>query len=572
MLKIHLIGKPRLERDGEQIVGPRGHKTWALLARLVRSSEPVSRQRLVDELFDGADDPMGALRWALAELRRTTGLTGAFQGNPVVLGLDADTRIDVVDVAAGEIDAAIPEGEFLEGINVRAAPGFESWLLVERQRVDSEIISALRQSTLRALAGRSHERAIDLAGAMVRRAPFDEGPHVLLVKALAASGDAEAAARQVEASESMFVEEMGVRPTDAIRNAARPNVAASVPGVSARASAISLLEAGLAAVSAGAVDAGVECLRRASADAEDSGDAELLSRCLVELGTALVHSIRGYDDEGAVVLQASIESANAAGAQLTAAKAMSELGYVDLLAGRRSSATRYLDGAEELGASDPTLLAAVASFKAMNISDWGRIDEAAGLFREALDMARSSGATRREIWTLGLGARTFFSLGEFDHATEWAERSRRLATEVGWTAFRPWPEVWLYHVRLAGGDDPAAVRYDAEATFALARQLQDPCWEGIAAKVIGLTYVAEEEHQHGLEWMANAKAWCGRVTDTYKWVQTEIFLAEARAALEAGDGERAESVARDAIAEAARGQMDGLLGQAMQVLSAVRSD
>ena len=572
MLKIHLIGKPRLERDGQRIVGPRGHKTWALLARLVRSEEPVSRQRLVGELFGEAEDPMGALRWSLAELRRTTGLTDAFRGNPVFFPQGDETIVDVVEVAVGQFGGEVPEGEFLEGIDVRASPGFESWMLIERQRVDSEILSALRQATLRALAGRFFDRAIDLAGAMVSRRPFEEGPHVLLVKALAASGDAEAAQRQVEASVSMFVEEMGVAPTEAIRNAARPNVAAAVPGVSAQASARSLLEAGLTAVSAGAVDAGIECLRRACSDAGEAGDPDLLSRSLVELGTALVHSIRGYDDEGAVVLQSAIESANVAGTPLTAAKAMSELGYLDLLAGRRLSATQYLDGAEELAAGDPTLLAAVASFKAMNLNDWGRGREAGDQFEQALEMARAAGALRREIWALGLGSRTFYSLGELGKAAEWAERSGQLAKEAGWTAFRPWPESWLAHVRLAQGDNPAAVRNDAEATFTLARQIGDPCWEGVAAKTIGLTYVTEQRHDAGLEWIANAGVWCRRVTDSYTWVQTEIIIAEARAALEIGDGARAESVARDAIAEAARGQMDGLLREAMGVLSGIQGN
>ena len=55
-------------------------------------------------------------------------------------------------------------------------------------------------------------------------------------------------------------------------------------------------------VAAGAVDAGVDCLRRAGAEAEAAGDPALLGRCLSELGTALIHAVRGYDDEGCPVL------------------------------------------------------------------------------------------------------------------------------------------------------------------------------------------------------------------------------------------------------------------------------
>ena len=103
MLRIRLIGTPGFERDGKAIAGPRGHKSWAVVARLIRSPEPVSRRTLVDELFGDADDPMGALRWALAELRRRTGMPEAFSGNPVALGVHPDTVIDVVALASGSL-------------------------------------------------------------------------------------------------------------------------------------------------------------------------------------------------------------------------------------------------------------------------------------------------------------------------------------------------------------------------------------------------------------------------------------------------------------------------------------
>lgn len=569
MLRLRLIGRLGLERDGQPIPGPRGHKTWAVLGRLVRSSEPVSRQALVDELFFDADDPLGALRWTLAELRRKTGLTGAFRGNPVSPGLGPDTAVDVAELSRGVLEAEIPEGHFLEGIEVRGSAGFESWLLVERQRVDGEVLSALRQAALRALSGRQFARAVELSRAMVGRAPLQEGPHILLVKALASSGDVDAALRQAAASEAMFAAELGTKATPAIRAAARPAVAAPVPGVSARASAQSLCEAGLAAVSAGAADAGIECLRGASAAAEVSGDKELLSRCLTELGVALVHSIRGYDDEGSVILAAAADLAAEAGAESVAAKALSELAYVDILAGRRATAAGYLESARGLATGDPSLSAAIAGFEAMNLSDWGKLEAGAGRFAEAIELSRSAGAVRREAWNLGLGARSLFLLGRVDEAADWAGQSCELARRERWTAFRPWPEAWLAHARLSGGELPGVVREQAEATFALARQLQDPCWEGLAAKTIGLTHLVEGNADAALEWMKNAGILCGRVTDSYAWVQVEILLAEARAALETGDTVRADAVARQAVAGAARGSMDDLLDQAVALLASI---
>lgn len=570
MLRIRLIGVPRLERDGAPIESPRGAKTWALLARLVRSEGPVSRQRLVEELFPEADDPRGALRWSLAELRRRTGLTDRFGGDPVEVDLGPDVVVDVDQLRGGEFDA-IPEGEFLEGVNVKGAPAFESWLLIERQRIDGEIASQLRESTLRSISSRSFERAIDLAGAMVRRTPYEEGPHVLLIKALALSGDTEAAVRQVEASESTFRDELGVEPSPALRNAARPSVAAAVPGVSSLASAQSMLRAGLAAVSSGAVDAGIECLRRACADAADAGDDQLLASCLVELGTALVHSIRGYDDEGSVVLGDAVKAARSSGDQLVAAKAISELGYIDIIAGRRQSAATHLTEAEALASGDVALQAALAGFQAMNLSDWGREDEAFEQFERALELATGSDLHRRRGWVLGLGARTLFQLDRYGEAERWARQSLEVADDERWTAFRPWPEGWLSFIQLAQGRDPLEVRAEAEATFALARQLQDPCWEGVAALVIGLTHVRAGDGASGLDWIENAGNWCMRVTDGYRWVETWIHLNEARIQLEIGDHERAESMARRTISESAAREMDGLLAGGMEILGAVKT-
>ncbi len=68
--------------------------------------------------------------------------------------------------------------------------------------------------------------------------------------------------------------------------------------------------------------------------------------------------------------------------------------------------------------------------------------------------------------------------------------------------------------------------------------------------------------------MKNAGTLCRRVTDSYIWIEVDAFLAEAQAALEVGDTERAEAVARRAVEVAARGSMDGLMDRALRLLDA----
>ena len=319
---------------------------------------------------------------------------------------------------------------------------------------------------------------------------------------------------------------------------------------------MSLLDAGLAALAAGAADAGVEGLRGATQAAELSGDAHLLARCLTELGTALVHAVRGYDDEGAVMLSAALERAAAAGDGLLAAKAYAEIAYTDLLAGRRPSATQNLAAAEGLAGNDLSLRAAIGGFAAMNLHDGGDAAAGAERFGVALGLSRAAGAARREAWILGMGARSLYSLGSIDEASGWARDACRVAAAERWTAFRPWPEAWLGHIDLVRGHDPLLVRETAEATFVLARQIRDPCWEGLAAKTVGLTHLATGDPATALTWMENAATLCRRVTDSYHWLDAEILLAVAEAAWAAGRTDRAVGAARRALDLAAEGAME----------------
>src|SRR2546429_8660003 len=92
---IRLLGKPRIERDGARAAGPRGRKTWALLTYLLLCERAPPRGRVASLLFPEADDPLGALRWSLADLRRMLGRTEVATGDPLELGLPADVSVDV---------------------------------------------------------------------------------------------------------------------------------------------------------------------------------------------------------------------------------------------------------------------------------------------------------------------------------------------------------------------------------------------------------------------------------------------------------------------------------------------
>jgi hypothetical protein len=92
----------------------------------------------------------------------------------------------------------------------------------------------------------------------------------------------------------------------------------------------------------------VDCLRRACAEAAACGDPALQARALIALGGALVHAVRGRDEEGAAVLHEAIRLATEAGDRETAVTAHWQLGFVDVDAGRRQTVAAWLAKAEAL--------------------------------------------------------------------------------------------------------------------------------------------------------------------------------------------------------------------------------
>ena len=150
-LQIHLLGDLRLVSRGQALALPPSKKTRALLAYLVATGRPHLRARLCDLLWEGPDDPRGALRWSLAKLRPLLDEEGLRGSSP--------TRARYVCVAwgrcgrhaartsgvcrrfvCGDVElkgaAALFSGEFAEGLDLPACYRFHEWCTAEREKVD----------------------------------------------------------------------------------------------------------------------------------------------------------------------------------------------------------------------------------------------------------------------------------------------------------------------------------------------------------------------------------------------------------------------------------------------------
>lgn len=567
---IRLIGRPEISVDGAT-ANVRGHKPWALLARLLLAERPLARRQLAQELFPDAEDPLGSLRWSLAALRRALGSSGSLTGDPIELDLPPGTTVDLWTLAGGEIDGVALDAPLLESVDPQSGPELDCWLLTERERVAGLVDAQLRRQIIGATSTGNHDQAIALAQVAVGRRPLDEGAHVLLVSALSAASRHAAAEQHAAAAEALLRREVGVEASPALRSAARRAIADPPPGVSTAVVAQSLLDSGVAALSAGAVDAGLECLRRAVSEAERAGDRSLQARGLFELGSALVHSVRGYDDEGALLLGRVIDLADDLGDAGLSSSALRELGYIDALAGRRPTAAVYLDRALELAGDDAESLAGVHAIIGFNLVDWGRKPDGLAHYEQSIELAEAADKPRRLAWALGIGAWGRLINGDLPGARSWLHRCLELVDDERWLAFRPWPLAILGEVDLRSGRDPAAVRIDQEHVFALSVQLADPCWEGVSARSIALACAAASDHGAALNWIRDGHRRCRRHLDTFVGMEGWILATDAQLSLAAGHAERGESVARELLAVAARAHMDDLVSEAITLIDLART-
>jgi DNA-binding SARP family transcriptional activator len=542
-LAVRLIGKPAIERDGVVVQAPRGRKAWALLLYLILSERPPTRAHLASLLFAEADDPLGALRWSLGELRRALNDPLILRGDPPVLRLSTCASVDVLALLSPEDDrvSTIPwEGELLEGMSFAGCPAFETWLNHQRRHLSGVCQALMHETALERLASGDAGGASELAARLVSLDPLESRSQELLIRCLARRGDRAGAERQLAECEQLFMRELGVEPGVELRLAVRAGEDPVADGTGDREAALGQLEAGNAALDAGAVGPGLDCLRLACAEAAACGDAGLRARSLIALGSALVHAVRGRDGEGAAVLHEALAVATRTGDRASALLACRELGYVDVQAGRNASGGRWLAKATGLASSDEERCA-ILGVRGMALSDRAYYPAALELLERSVELAEGCGQARQAAWSLSLIGRIHLLRGDLALATKALDRSLLLVGSERWTAFRPWPETLRAEVSLRIGGAARALKR-TEATFRLACRLGDPCWEASAARVIGLARAAEGDTLGAREWLAQARSRATRVADPYEWVHGHVLDASALLAIDADHGEPEELV------------------------------
>jgi DNA-binding SARP family transcriptional activator len=558
--RIQLLGRPRA--DGAQV---RGNKPWAITAYLALADAPVARARLVSLLFDSAQDPAGALRWNLGQVRRLVGRPSALSGPVVSLPGDGSVCFDV-DVlgAARWQDAVELEGlgrELLEGMQFPGCAAFETWLMGERRRLAALTEATLQEATLSALSVGSLDDGVGYASRLVTLNPLADTHQELLIRAYAMSGDPPAARRQLKSAVRLFRRELGCDPQPSVFLAAEV-VPEKIDGPSTPARVRALLEAGQAQVTAGAVDAAVQVLRAACEEADVIQDAALAATAHLALGSALIGAGTARHQEGEIALQRAINLARESGDRATAAAAYRNLAGSDVLCGIYPRADRRLAEAESLGSGGASEVVEAAAIRGVGLLDRGDIDAAIVVFRHGLDADPGREHAFLPIMLTHAG-RACLLVGDFPAARAHLDQALQIARTRSWAGVTAAPLALLGHLAVATGDLVTA-RDLLEEALARACQVADPCWETWAAHGLGLHAAASGDQSAALHHLADAVTRSRPARGGHLWSHVWAMTDAVRLGRRLGDP-RHVAWQEEALTTAQRCGMRTLTSQLLQV-------
>ena len=194
----------------------------------------------------------------------------------------------------------------------------------------------------------------------------------------------------------------------------------------------------------------------------------------------------------------------------------------------------------------------------MNRSDMADYPGAFAALARSIEHAERGGDRRQAAFSLSLLGRARLLRGESAEAAAALDRALELIEAERWLAFLPFPEAMRGEIDLGRGDTArAAERF--ERAFAMACDLQDPCWEGLAARNLALLHRAHGQTGPTRSWMDEARARCTRLPDRYVWMHGHVLDAAIRIDLEVGPDERTAQLIGALRAMAARTEMRELV-------------
>jgi DNA-binding SARP family transcriptional activator len=229
---VRLLGEFAVRYEGRPLPVRRGGQR--LLAFLGLQPDPVPRSRVAFALW-----PVGTGGQALANLRAALSRLPKPAGLPLTTSQDAqlalsehvevdyrscDARLESLRVAApGVADEEWPGAPGERQLENDLLPAWDDdWITVERERFRQGRLHALERLSASLRRAGQLDRALQAALAAVAGEPLRESAHRRVVEVHLTEGNPAEALRQYEIYRSLLRTELGLRPSEAIRQLVRP--------------------------------------------------------------------------------------------------------------------------------------------------------------------------------------------------------------------------------------------------------------------------------------------------------------------------------------------------------------
>jgi DNA-binding SARP family transcriptional activator len=530
-LDVRLLGRPVVLVDGVAASPPKGAKPWALLAYLAATGRAHPRPEVAELLFGEAADPLGALRWNLAALRRLLCRPDALKGDPIRLDL-SDAVVDTQRLEHGDLGLLGQEtfGLLLAGLAFPDSPRFEMWLTAERARLHRRSASLLREGALRALAAGDHDLAVSRAGVLVSIDPFDEGHHALLIRALAIGGDAPAARAQFELCRALLQRELAIEPGPAVIAAVHlaARVTDASPALEPRALDARMTVAWQSFLS-GSVDYGIDLGRSAVAMADRDDDVSPRIAARLFFAAMLSIAVRGWD-EGATAATEALRLAEQAGHQWEEATARGVLAGIELMRADYNAA----GGHASVGATRSTEAGAHAlnlTFLAAVEADIGQCAQAVDHATQAVAAAEKSGDPIRIVYATAYAGQALLLEGDVDAARGHLERAVAVARPLA--VLQPWPLALLAEAEARAGHLDVASEHAARAG-AMSATTDIAYQRALALRAAALVDAARGDHDAAVDRLTQALGHARRTTgEGYAFHWPVAWILESLAAVTA---------------------------------------
>ncbi len=237
-LTLSLLGGVTISDNGTAVSGFASRKVEALLIYLACHPRPHPRETLAALFWPDNDQTraLANLSVALSSLRKQLATAVLAERHTIRFNPALDVEIDTAvfqqaisqvreqqkrrgklsRLHAAQLVTAVSlyKGDFLAGFNIRRAPEFEAWALLEQERLRQMLLTALTDLISYSQQRGQFNQAIPYAQQLLAIDPLQEAVHRQLMALYAQTDQRPAALMQYETCVHILDEELGVEPDE----------------------------------------------------------------------------------------------------------------------------------------------------------------------------------------------------------------------------------------------------------------------------------------------------------------------------------------------------------------------